>query len=264
RLSSNNPNLQNIPIRTERGREIRKAFVSRNADWCIVSADYSQIELRIIAALSGDASMIQAFKDQKDIHIATAAKVYGVEEAAVTKDMRRNAKAVNFGIIYGQSAFGLAENLGISRTEAKTIIENYFAQYPAIKTYMDANVQFAKQHGYVATILGRKRWLSDINSSNQTVRGFAERNAINAPIQGSAADMIKLAMIEVDKQLRALQLKSKMVLQVHDELVFDTPKEEVDTLKTLITQAMSAAMLLPNEVPVLVETGVGNNWLEAH
>jgi DNA polymerase-1 len=264
RLSSNNPNLQNIPIRTERGREIRKAFVSRNADWCIVSADYSQIELRIIAALSGDASMIQAFKEQKDIHIATAAKVYGVEEAAVTKDMRRNAKAVNFGIIYGQSAFGLAENLGISRTEAKTIIENYFAQYPAIKTYMDANVQFAKQHGYVATILGRKRWLSDINSSNQTVRGFAERNAINAPIQGSAADMIKLAMIEVDKQLRAQQLKSKMVLQVHDELVFDAPKEEVDTLKTLITQAMSAAMLLPNEVPVLVETGVGNNWLEAH
>jgi DNA polymerase-1 len=264
RLSSNNPNLQNIPIRTERGREIRKAFVSRNADWCIVSADYSQIELRIIAALSGDASMIQAFKDQKDIHIATAAKVYGVEEAAVTKDMRRNAKAVNFGIIYGQSAFGLAENLDISRTEAKTIIENYFAQYPAIKTYMDANVQFAKQHGYVATILGRKRWLADINSSNQTVRGFAERNAINAPIQGSAADMIKLAMIEVDKQLRAQQLKSKMVLQVHDELVFDAPKEEVDTLKTLITQAMSAAMLLPNEVPVLVETGVGNNWLEAH
>ena len=264
RLSSNNPNLQNIPIRTERGREIRKAFVSRNADWCIVSADYSQIELRIIAALSGDASMIQAFKDQKDIHIATAAKVYGVEEAAVTKDMRRNAKAVNFGIIYGQSAFGLAENLGISRTEAKTIIENYFAQYPAIKTYMDANVQFAKHHGYVATILGRKRWLADINSSNQTVRGFAERNAINAPIQGSAADMIKLAMIEVDKQLRAQQLKSKMVLQVHDELVFDAPKEEVDTLKTLITQAMSAAMLLPNEVPVLVETGVGNNWLEAH
>ncbi|MFM1829132.1 MAG: hypothetical protein RL624_1373 [Bacteroidota bacterium] len=264
RLSSNNPNLQNIPIRTERGREIRKAFVSRNADWCIVSADYSQIELRIIAALSGDASMIQAFKDQKDIHIATAAKVYGVEEAAVTKDMRRNAKAVNFGIIYGQSAFGLAENLGISRTEAKTIIENYFAQYPAIKTYMDANVQFAKQHGYVATILGRKRWLADINSSNQTVRGFAERNAINAPIQGSAADMIKLAMIEVDKQLRAQQLKSKMVLQVHDELVFDAPKEEVDTLKTLITQAMSAAMLLPNKVPVLVETGVGNNWLEAH
>jgi len=264
RLSSNNPNLQNIPIRTERGREIRKAFVSRNADWSIVSADYSQIELRIIAALSGDASMIQAFKEQKDIHIATAAKVYGVEEAAVTKDMRRNAKAVNFGIIYGQSAFGLAENLGISRTEAKTIIENYFAQYPAIKTYMDANVQFAKQHGYVATILGRKRWLADINSSNQTVRGFAERNAINAPIQGSAADMIKLAMIEVDKQLRAQQLKSKMVLQVHDELVFDAPKEEVDTLKTLITQAMSAAMLLPNEVPVLVETGVGNNWLEAH
>lgn len=264
RLSSNNPNLQNIPIRTERGREIRKAFVARNADWCIVSADYSQIELRIIAALSGDTSMIQAFKEHKDIHIATAAKVYGVEEAAVTKDMRRNAKAVNFGIIYGQSAFGLAENLGISRTEAKTIIENYFAQYPAIKTYMDANVQFAKQHGYVATILGRKRWLADINSSNQTVRGFAERNAINAPIQGSAADMIKLAMIEVDKQLRAQQLKSKMVLQVHDELVFDVPQNEVAQLQQVITQAMSNAMVLPNEVPVLVETGVGNNWLEAH
>jgi len=264
RLSSNNPNLQNIPIRTERGREIRKAFVSRNADWCIVSADYSQIELRIIASLSGDASMIQAFKEHKDIHIATAAKVYGVEEAAVTKDMRRNAKAVNFGIIYGQSAFGLAENLGISRTEAKTIIENYFAQYPAIKTYMDANVQFAKHHGYVATILGRKRWLADINSSNQTVRGFAERNAINAPIQGSAADMIKLAMIEVDKQLRAQQLKSKMVLQVHDELVFDVPKNEAAQLQQVITQAMSNAMVLPNEVPVLVETGVGNNWLEAH
>jgi len=264
RLSSNNPNLQNIPIRTDRGREIRKAFISRSADWCIISADYSQIELRIIAAISGDDGMIQAFKDNKDIHTATAAKVYGIEESAVTGDMRRAAKAVNFGIIYGQSAFGLAESLGISRTEAKGIIDNYFVQYPLIKKYMDDSIHFAKENSYVQTLIGRKRYLRDIHSSNQTVRGYAERNAINMPIQGTAADMIKLAMIQVYKELEAAKLRTRMVLQVHDELVFDVPKEELDVAKSLIKKAMEAAMPLPHDVPVSAETGSGNNWLEAH
>lgn len=264
RLSSNNPNLQNIPIRTERGREIRKAFICRGADHCIVSADYSQIELRIVAAISGDENMIQAFKDNKDIHTATAAKVYGVEESAVTKDMRRAAKAVNFGIIYGQSAFGLAENIGVSRTEAKTIIDNYFTQYPAIKQYMDRSINFAKEHGYVETVMGRKRWLKDIYSANFTVRGYAERNAINMPIQGTAADMIKLAMITIHRELKAQQLRTKMILQVHDELVFDVPNDEVDAARILIKTGMENAMKLPHDVPVNVETGVGINWLEAH
>ncbi|KAK6028701.1 DNA-directed DNA polymerase [Ostertagia ostertagi] len=213
RLSSNNPNLQNIPIRTDRGREIRKAFVPRADGWYLVSADYSQIELRIIAALSGDEGMISAFQAGKDIHTATAARVFGVEEADVNFDMRRKAKGVNFGIIYGQSAFGLSETLGISRSEAKTTIDNYFTQYPGIKQYMDENIQRAREHQFAQTFLGRKRWLRDILSANATVRGFAERNAINMPIQGTAADMIKLAMIAVQKELKSHKLQTKMVLQ---------------------------------------------------
>jgi DNA polymerase I len=264
RLSSNNPNLQNIPIRTERGREIRKAFIPRDKDHCILSADYSQIELRIIAAISGDVNMSEAFRQRKDIHTATAAKVYGVEEKDVTFDMRRAAKAVNFGIIYGQSSFGLAESLSISRTEAKTIIDNYFQQYPYIKKYMDSSINFAKEHGYVATVTGRKRWLKDIYSANFTVRGYAERNAINMPIQGTAADMIKLAMIAVHRELKKSGLKTKMILQVHDELVFDVPVGEVDEVKPFIQDCMENAMKLPNDVPVMAEAGVGGNWLEAH
>ena len=264
RLSSNNPNLQNIPIRTERGREIRKAFIPRDAGHLLVSADYSQIELRIVAAISGDVNMIQAFKDNRDIHTATAAKVYGVEESAVTGDMRRAAKAVNFGIIYGQSAFVLSENLGISRSEAKTIIDNYFAQYSSIKQYMDRSINFAKEHGYVETVMGRKRWLKDIYSANFTVRGYAERNAINMPIQGTAADMIKLAMIDVYRELQHSGLKSKMILQVHDELVFDVPAAEVSQVKELIKMCMERAMELPGGVPLNAETGSGQNWLQAH
>ena len=264
RLSSINPNLQNIPIRTDRGREIRKAFIPRAAGWTLVSADYSQIELRIVAALSGDESMIQAFRDNKDIHTATAAKVYGIAEAEVTPTMRRNAKAVNFGIIYGQSAFGLAASLGISRTEAKTIIDNYFIQYPSIKKYMDDQIRFAKEHEYVQTLLGRKRWLRDINSSNQTVRGYAERNAINMPVQGTAADMIKLAMIRVHRALQQRQLRTRMVLQVHDELVFDVPETELDEVRQLVVEHMEAALTLPHGVPVHAEAGSGASWLEAH
>jgi DNA polymerase-1 len=264
RLSSNNPNLQNIPIRTDRGREIRKAFISRGDGYQLVSADYSQIELRIVAAISGDENMIAAFKDNKDIHTATAAKVYGIEEAAVTKDMRRAAKAVNFGIIYGQSAFGLAENIGVSRTEAKSIIDNYFTQYPSVKQYMDRSINFAKEHGYVETVMGRKRWLKDIYSANFTVRGYAERNAINMPIQGTAADMIKLAMIAVHRELKKRKLHTRMILQVHDELVFDVPEDEVDVAKALIKECMEHAMPLPFDVPTNAETGSGKNWLEAH
>ncbi len=263
RLSSNNPNLQNIPIKTSRGREIRKAFIPREGNQ-LISADYSQIELRIVAAISGDVNMIQAFKEEKDIHTATAAKVYGVEEINVTGDMRRAAKAVNFGIIYGQSAFGLSENLGISRTEAKTIIDNYFAQYPSVKKYMDTSINFAKEHGYVQTLLGRKRWLRDIYSANQTVRGYAERNAINMPIQGTAADMIKMAMINVHRELKKEGLQTRMILQVHDELVFEVPEDEVDQARDLIKTAMQQAMTLPHYVPINAETGTGNNWLEAH
>ncbi|PZF72910.1 DNA polymerase I [Taibaiella soli] len=264
RLSSNNPNLQNIPIRTDRGREIRKAFIARAENWSLISADYSQIELRIVAAISGDESMIQAFVDGKDIHTATAAKVYSVAESDVTFEQRRNAKAVNFGIIYGQSAFGLAENLGISRSEAKSIIDNYFTQYPAIKKYMDGSIHFAKEHTYVQTLMGRKRWLRDIHSANQTVRGYAERNAINMPIQGTAADMIKLAMIDVHKELKKKNLRTRMILQVHDELVFDVPNEELDEVRDLVKKGMEGAMALPNHVPVNAETGSGSNWLEAH
>lgn len=264
RLSSTNPNLQNIPIRTERGREIRKAFVPRDPSRILVSADYSQIELRIVAAISGDPNMCEAFKLGKDIHTATAAKVYGIDESAVTKEMRYKAKSVNFGIIYGQGAFGLAENLGISRTEAKEIIDNYKKEFPNIQLYMDQQINNAKELGFVETLMGRKRWLRDINSSNFTVRGFAERNAINSPIQGSAADMIKLAMIKIHSEMKKKHWDSKMILQVHDELVFDATEKELPELKELILSCMKGAMVLPNEVPVEAEVGVGKNWLEAH
>jgi DNA polymerase-1 len=207
RLSSDNPNLQNIPIRTERGRHIRKAFVPRNEEYTLLSADYSQIELRVVASISEDPLMCEAFNLGKDIHVATAAKVYGIAESEVTKEMRYKAKSVNFGIIYGQGAFGLAENLNISRTEAKELIDNYFAQYTGIKKYMDSEIEFARNHGYVQTLLGRKRWLKDITSNNATVRAFAERNAINTPIQGSAADMIKVAMINIDQELKKMNFR---------------------------------------------------------
>jgi DNA polymerase-1 len=264
RLSSNNPNLQNIPVRTERGREIRKAFIPRDANHLLVSADYSQIELRIVAAISGDPNMCLAFKEKKDIHTATAARVFNVEEKDVTKEMRYRAKSVNFGIIYGQGAFGLAENLGISRTEAKEIIDNYKKQFVNIQKYMDDTIQFARENGYVETLMGRKRWLRDINSGNFTVRGFAERNAINSPIQGTAADMIKLAMIKIHETFKKNKFKSKMLLQVHDELVFDAHRDEVEIIKPIIIECMQSALLLPNEVPAEAEIGSGENWLEAH
>ncbi|MBA4140556.1 MAG: DNA polymerase I, partial [Segetibacter sp.] len=264
RLSSNNPNLQNIPVRTDRGREIRKAFVPRDGDHMIVSADYSQIELRIVAAISGDPNMCEAFKLHKDIHTATAAKVYGIDENDVTKEMRYKAKSVNFGIIYGQGAFGLSENLKISRGEAKDIIENYKKQFPNIQQYMDKQMKFAQRNGYVETLLGRKRWLKDINSTNFTVRGYAERNAINMPIQGTAADMIKLAMIKIDKEFKQHNFKSKMILQVHDELVFDACVDEVEAIKPIIIECMQTSLPLPNDVPADAEIGVGVNWLEAH
>lgn len=264
RLSSNNPNLQNIPVRTERGKEIRKAFIARDKNHVLLSADYSQIELRIVAAISGDPNMCEAFRNNKDIHTATAAKVYNIDEKDVTKEMRYKAKSVNFGIIYGQGAFGLADNLGISRTEAKEIIDNYKKQFAGIQQYMDDTINFARENGFVQTLMGRKRWLRDINSSNFTVRGFAERNAINSPIQGSAADMIKLAMQKVHAAMKKENMKSRMILQVHDELVFDALKSEVNELKPLILENMQSALILPNEVPVLAECGEGDNWLEAH
>jgi DNA polymerase-1 len=264
RLSSTNPNLQNIPIRSERGREVRKAFIPRDPSRILVSADYSQIELRVVAAISGDPNMCDAFKQGKDIHTATAAKVYGIAEAEVTKEQRYKAKSVNFGIIYGQGAFGLAENLGISRTEAKEIIDNYKKEFPNIQLYMDQQINKAKEQGFVETLMGRKRWLRDINSSNFTVRGFAERNAINSPIQGSAADMIKLAMIKIHREMKKQHWESKMILQVHDELVFDAVESELPALKELILSCMTTAMELPNGVPVEAEIGQGKNWLEAH
>jgi DNA polymerase-1 len=264
RLSSNNPNLQNIPIRTERGREIRKAFIPRNEEFVLVSADYSQIELRIVAAISGDPNMCAAFLEGKDIHTATAAKVFGVEEKDVTKEMRYKAKSVNFGIIYGQGAFGLADNLGISRSEAKEIIDNYKKQFAGIQQYMDKTMNFARENGYVETLMGRKRWLKDINSANFTIRGFAERNAINSPIQGTAADMIKLAMIRIHEEFRRGGFRSKMLLQVHDELVFDAHKDELDIIKPIIMRCMQTALPLPQGVPADAEIGSGINWLEAH
>jgi DNA polymerase-1 len=262
RLSSNNPNLQNIPIRTDKGKEIRKAFIPRNEEYTLMAADYSQIELRIIAALSKDTNMIEAFSSGQDIHKATAAKVFNVTLEDVTRDQRSAAKAVNFGIIYGQSAFGLAQNLNISRTEAKSIIDAYFEQYSTIKSYMDGAVSQARDKGYVETIMQRRRYLPDINSANAVVRGFAERNAVNAPIQGSAADIVKMAMVSVYRAMKQQPLKSKMILQVHDELVFDVHKSEMDLMKKLVEEAMEHAVKLV--VPMEVELQFGDNWLDAH
>ena len=262
RLSSTNPNLQNIPVRTERGREVRKAFIPESDEFLILSADYSQIELRVIASMSGDEGMMEAFKQNLDIHAATAAKVFGVPLEEVSKEQRYKAKSVNFGLIYGQGAFGLAENLGISRTEAKEIIDNYFKQFPGIRTYMDEVIEKAKTHGYVETLMGRRRYLRDINSNNATVRSFAERNAINAPIQGAAADMIKMAMIRIHKRMQEKPYKSKMLLQVHDELLFDVHKDEIDEITEMVKTEMQNAM--PLNVPVIAEAGTGKNWLEAH
>ena len=262
RLSSTNPNLQNIPIRTEKGREIRSAFVPRNEEFTLLSADYSQVELRIIAALSGETNMIEAFRNKMDIHTATAARLYGIDTSEVSREQRSAAKTVNFGIIYGISAFGLSQRVNISRTEAAEIIESYFRSYPNIKKYMNDNVDLARENGYVKTITGRRRYLKDINSANFTVRGFAERNAINAPIQGSAADIIKMAMIAIFNEMNHRNMKSKMILQVHDELVFDCHLSEVDELKALVREKMENAVQL--DVPLEVEMSTGKNWLEAH
>jgi DNA polymerase I len=262
RLSSNNPNLQNIPIRTEKGRLIRKAFVARNEDYLFMSADYSQIELRIAASFAKDQTMIEAFKTKRDIHTTTAAKVFKVPIEEVTPDMRRKAKEVNFGILYGSTAFGLSQNLGIARSEAQEIIKSYFQEFSAIKRYMDDSISKAREQEYVETIMGRRRYLRDINSRNVATRGFAERNAINAPIQGSAADIIKIAMVNIQQWFLKEKLKSRMTMQVHDELVFDVHKKEVDVVKENIVKLMRDAVKL--EVPMEVEVGVAENWLEAH
>ncbi|MGB0422690.1 MAG: DNA polymerase I, partial [Flavobacteriales bacterium] len=262
RLSSNNPNLQNIPIRTEEGRYIRKAFIPRDENHILLAADYSQVELRIIAALSEDDAMCEAFINGADIHAATASKVFGVPIEEVDREMRSKAKAVNFGIIYGQGAFGLAQNLGISRKESKGIIDEYYVQFSKLKEYQNQNIEFARKNGYVETILGRRRYLKDINSSNAVVRGFAERNAINAPIQGSAADVIKVAMVNLQKIFMEKKFKSKMIMQVHDELVFDAHKDEVEMIKPIIKAEMESAVKL--RVPLEVEIDMGENWLEAH
>jgi DNA polymerase-1 len=253
--------LQNIPIRSDEGREIRKAFIPADG-FMIMSADYSQVELRLIAELSQDEGMIADFRAGHDIHKATASKVFGVPMEEVTSDMRSKAKMVNFGIIYGISAFGLAQRLKISRSEAAGIINSYLAQYGRIKQYMDQNIADARRLGYAKTILGRRRYLPDINSANATIKGFAERNAINSPVQGSAADLIKVAMNNIHREMKSLKMRSRMILQVHDELVFEAHVDEVDTLKKLVKEQMEGALKL--QVPMLVEVGVGYNWLEAH
>jgi len=262
RLSSNNPNLQNIPIRTERGRQVRKAFIPRDKEHVLLAADYSQIELRIIAALSDEDTMIEAFKNGEDIHASTASKVFDIPLPEVTREQRGNAKTVNFGIIYGVSAFGLSNQTDLSRTEAKELIDTYYKTYPKLRRYMADQVDFAREHGYVQTVLGRRRYLKDINGSNAVVRGAAERNAINAPIQGSAADIIKIAMIDIHKKLEEGNYRTKMLLQVHDELVFDVYKPELEDVKKMIKASMESAYTL--KVPLDVELGIGKNWLEAH
>ena len=262
RLSSNNPNLQNIPIRTSRGQQVRKAFIARNPDYVLLSADYSQIELRIIAALSEEHNMIESFLRNEDIHRSTAAKVFNVPLEEVTREQRSHAKTVNFGIIYGVSAFGLSAQTDLSRSESKELIDTYYATYPNLRNYINKQIEFARQHGYVETILGRRRYLPDIHSHNQVVRGGAERNAVNAPIQGSAADIIKIAMIRIHNQLQAQKLQTRMLLQVHDELVFDVPKTELEIVKPLVKEAMENAFTLA--VPLVADLGVGNNWLDAH
>ena len=262
RLSSTNPNLQNIPIRTQNGRKVRAMFVPADENHVLMAADYSQIELRIIAALAEDEAMISAFKNGEDIHKATAAKVFEVPPEEVSREQRSNAKTVNFGIVYGVSAFGLSQQTDMSRKEAKAAIDGYFRTYPGIKEYMDKQVSIARDKGYVETITGRHRYLKDIESRNAVVRGHSERNAVNAPIQGSAADIIKLAMIELDRSMRHAKMKSKMLLQVHDELVFDARLDELDALKAMVIEKMEAAVAL--SVPMVAEVGTGNNWLEAH
>ena len=262
RLSSNNPNLQNIPVRTSRGKQVRKAFIPRDESYVLMAADYSQIELRIIAALSKDEGMITAFQNNEDIHQATAAKVFDVPLDEVTQAQRSNAKTVNFGIIYGVSAFGLSQQTDLNRNEAKELIDTYYSTYPKLRNYIQDQVDFARDNGYVTTVLGRRRYLKDIYSQNAVVRGAAERNAINAPIQGSAADIIKLAMIAIQNKLDKGSWQSKMLLQVHDELVFDVPKEEIETLQTMIKNEMENAFSL--DVPLMVDIGIGSNWLEAH
>ena len=262
RLSSNQPNLQNIPIRTARGQQVRKAFIPRDENHVLLAADYSQIELRIIAALSMDPAMLEAFQKGEDIHATTAAKVFGVPLEEVSREQRSNAKTVNFGIVYVVSAFGLSQQTNLNRTEAKELIEAYYANYPQLKIYMNAQVDFARENGYVTTVLGRRRYLKDINSQNTVVRGAAERNAVNAPIQGSAADIIKIAMINIHRRMEKENWQSKMLLQVHDELVFDVPKAEVEALSAMVKEEMENAFSL--EVPLLVEVGIGKNWLEAH
>jgi DNA polymerase-1 len=262
RLSSNNPNLQNIPIRTERGKEVRKSFIPRDENYVLLAADYSQIELRIIAALSAEENMMEAFKNGEDIHASTAAKVFNVPLDEVTREQRSNAKTVNFGIVYGVSAFGLSNQTDLSRSEAKELIDTYYETYPKLKAYMSAQVDFAREHGYVETVLNRRRYLKDINSRNAMVRSGAERNAVNAPIQGSAADIIKLAMINIHNRFEKENFKSKMLLQVHDELVFDAHKDELDTIRPIIKYEMENAFKM--SVPLDVEVGIGENWLEAH
>jgi DNA polymerase-1 len=261
RLSSNNPNLQNIPVRDERGREIRKAFVPEEG--CIFfSADYSQIELRLMAHLSKDESMIADFQSGNDIHAATASKIFGVGIGEVTREMRSKAKTANFGIIYGISSFGLAERLTIGRKEAKELIDGYFASYPGVKLYMEESIKKARENGYVTTMFGRRRYLRDIHSRNQVVRGNAERNAINAPLQGTAADIIKIAMVRIYDRMRSEKYISKMILQVHDELIFEVEKSELEKLKEMVIHEMSHAAKL--DIPLVVDWGTGNNWLEAH
>ena len=262
RLSSNNPNLQNIPIRTERGRQVRKAFVPRDENYVLLAADYSQIELRIIAALSQEDNMINAFKKGEDIHASTASKVFGVPLEEVTREQRSNAKTVNFGIIYGVSAFGLSNQTDLSRSEAKDLIDTYYATYPKLRNYISDQIEIARENGYVQTVLGRRRYLKDINSRNAVVRGAAERNAVNAPIQGSAADIIKVAMINIHKKLQEGQFKTKMLLQVHDELVFDVYQSELEDIKKMVKSEMESAYELA--VPLVVDLGVGKDWLEAH
>ena len=262
RLSSNNPNLQNIPIRTERGRQVRKAFIPRDESHTLLAADYSQIELRVIAALSKEETMINAFKNGEDIHASTASKVFNVPLNEVTREQRGNAKTVNFGIIYGVSAFGLSNQTDLNRTEAKELIDTYYETYPKLKAYISKQVDSARDNGYVETVLGRRRYLKDINSRNAVVRGAAERNAVNAPIQGSAADIIKIAMIHIHEKLQEGNYKTKMLLQVHDELVFDVYKPELEAIKTLVKTEMENAYKL--EVPLDVDLDIGDNWLEAH
>jgi len=261
RLSSVNPNLQNIPIRSEAGQQIRKAFVARDENHVIISADYSQIELRLIAQMSQDPAMVEAFKHGEDIHASTAAKVFNVALDEVTREQRSQAKTVNFGIIYGVSAFGLADQANISRKEAKALIDAYYETYPTLKAYIEKQVEIARDQGFVETLMGRRRYLKDINSRNAVVRSHAERNAVNAPIQGTAADIVKMAMIQIQKELKK-NYKTKMILQVHDELIFDAPKDEVEKVSELIKSTMEAAMQM--DVPLIAEVGVGANWLEAH